>query len=68
MQQTATTKAVIAPNSPPDLAALHHVGITVTDQVRSVAWYGEMLGMVQWGEERYPGGSTALMMRPWAAY
>jgi glyoxylase I family protein len=64
MQQTATAQDVTAPTSPPALAALHHVGITVSDQDRSVAWYGEMLGMVRWGEERYPGGSTALVMRP----
>jgi len=61
---STTTDSTTTAAAPPELAALHHVGITVTDQARSVAWYGEMLGMVQWGEERYPGGSAALMMRP----
>jgi glyoxylase I family protein len=65
MQSTATADTAPAiPTSPPELAALHHIGITVTDLPRSVAWYGEVLGMVQWGEERYPGGRTALLMRP----
>lgn len=48
----------------PPLTGIHHVGITVTDLARSLAWYTEMLGMVHWGEERYPGGRTALLMRP----
>ena len=36
----------------------------MTDIERSLRWYGEMLGMVQWGEEHYPGGRTALLVRP----
>lgn len=48
----------------PAVTGIHHVGITVTDLDRSLAWYAEMLGMIQWGEERYPGGRTALIMRP----
>lgn len=49
---------------PSGLVGLHHVGITVTHIERSLRWYGEMSGMVQWGEEHYPGGRTALLMRP----
>jgi glyoxylase I family protein len=64
MENTLQASAPGTTTEPPALAALHHIGITVTDQKRSVEWYGEMLGMVQWGEERYPGGSTALLMRP----
>jgi glyoxylase I family protein len=61
MQLVQTAPPVVAA---PPLASLHHVGITVTDLDRSVAWYGEMLGMVQWMEETYPGGRTAGLMRP----
>jgi glyoxylase I family protein len=53
--------------SAPPLAALHHVGITVTDLARSVAWYGEVLGMVPVMEERYPGGRTVVLIRPGSA-
>jgi glyoxylase I family protein len=61
MQLVQTAPPVVAA---PPLASLHHVGITVTDLDRSVTWYGEMLGMVQWMEETYPGGRTAGLMRP----
>jgi glyoxylase I family protein len=61
MQLVQTAPPVVAT---PPLASLHHVGITVTDLDRSVTWYGEMLGMVQWMEETYPGGRTAGLMRP----
>ncbi|GLF98770.1 VOC family protein [Streptomyces yaizuensis] len=50
--------------TPDGLAALHHVGITVSDLERSVRWYEEKLGMVQWMKESFPGGRTAGMMRP----
>jgi glyoxylase I family protein len=53
-----------ATTGPPALAGLHHIGITVTDLARSVRWYAEMLGLVQWMEETYPGGRTACLMRP----
>lgn len=43
---------------------MHHVGITVTDVERSVAWYEEMLGMVQWMTETRDGGWTAGITRP----
>ena len=62
MQLVQTAPPVVVAAPPP--ASLHHVGITVTDLDRSVAWYGEMLGMVQWMEETYPGGRTAGLMRP----
>jgi hypothetical protein len=63
------TDTVTAPDpsvavGPSGLVGLHHVGITVTDIERSLRWYREMLGMVQWGEEHFPGGRTALLMRP----
>lgn len=48
----------------PSMTGIHHLGITVTDLARSLDWYTEMLGMIQWGEEHYPGGHTALLMRP----
>jgi glyoxylase I family protein len=64
MENTLRASAPSPTTEPPALAALHHIGITVTDQKRSIEWYGEMLGMVQWGEERYPGGCTAMLMRP----
>jgi glyoxylase I family protein len=64
MEKTLPHPPTTASAEPPPLAALHHIGISVTDQERSVRWYREMLGMVQWGEERYPGGRTALLMRP----
>ena len=50
--------------APPPLVALHHIGLTVTDLERSVRWYGQMLGLVQWMEETYPGGRTACLVRP----
>jgi glyoxylase I family protein len=61
---TDTDTGPSAAIGPSGLVGLHHVGITVTDIQRSLRWYGEMLGMVQWGEEHYPGGRTALLMRP----
>jgi glyoxylase I family protein len=61
---TTATAAGSTAAGPPALTAIHHVGITVTDLARSVAWYAEVLGMVQWGEETYPGGRTALLVRP----
>lgn len=64
MEQTLPAPTSTTTAGPPALAALHHIGITVTDLERSVRWYGEMLGMVQWMEERYPGGRTAGLMRP----
>lgn len=60
------TAPAVAPNDieAPPLAGLHHVGITVTDLDRSLRWYAEMLGMVQWMTEEYPGGRTAGLVRP----
>jgi glyoxylase I family protein len=53
--------------TPPALATIHHVGITVTDLTRSLAWYREVLGMVPVMEERYPGGRTIVLVRPGTA-
>jgi glyoxylase I family protein len=64
MSSTETADAVLTTTAMPTIAALHHVGITVTDLARSVAWYGEMLGMMPVMEERRPGGRTVVLMRP----
>ncbi|MBA0125321.1 VOC family protein [Haloechinothrix sp. YIM 98757] len=64
MEIVLTTPSTPNTETPDGLAALHHVGITVTDLERSVQWYSEMLGMVQWMEEKFPGGRSAGMMRP----
>jgi glyoxylase I family protein len=56
--------ATPVPETPPGLPGLHHATITVTDVDRSVAWYSEMLGMVQWMKEEFPGGRAAGLMRP----
>ena len=53
--------------TPPGVTTLHHVGITVTDLARSVAWYREVLGMVPVMEEHYAGGRTVVLVRPGAA-
>jgi glyoxylase I family protein len=53
--------------APPALGTIHHVGITVTDLARSVAWYREVLGMVPVMEEHYPGGRTIVLIRPGTA-
>src|SRR5690348_8538869 len=67
----ATDAAAAATSDPnavpaPALGAIHHVGITVTDLARSVAWYRRVLGMVV-AEERYPGGRTVVLIRPGTA-
>src|SRR4051812_44145252 len=56
--------AIPGAETPPGLPALHHVTITVTDLDRSVAWYHEMLGLVQWMKEDFPGGHAAGLTRP----
>jgi glyoxylase I family protein len=58
---------VTAPAGPPALGRIHHVGITVTDLTRSLAWYREVLGMVPVMEENYPGGRTIVLVRPGTA-
>lgn len=65
MTESTTAGVGTATGTPaPAVSSLHHIGITVTDIERSVRWYGDVLGLVQWGEERHPGGRTALLMRP----
>ena len=59
--------AAAGSTAPPPLARLHHVGITVTDLARSVAWYRDVLGMVPVFEEHYSGGRTIVMIRPGTA-
>lgn len=64
MTSTRTERNPAAVSAPPALTAVHHVGITVTDVERSLAWYEEMLGMVQWMTETWEGGWTACITRP----
>jgi glyoxylase I family protein len=52
---------------PGGLSGVHHVGLTVTDPERSKRWYSEVLGMVEWMQEEYPGGRTIGMMLPGSA-
>lgn len=40
----------------PSISAIHHVSVTVTDLDRSVAWYGEVLGLDRLMEEKHPDG------------
>lgn len=47
----------------PNIAAIHHVSITVTDIERSVPWYAEVLGLEKLMEERHPdGGGYGIVM------
>jgi glyoxylase I family protein len=62
--ETIPTTGGTATTTPPALATLHHVGITVTDLARSLAWYQEVLGMAPVMKERYPGGRTVVLVRP----
>ena len=41
----------------PDLTAIHHVSITVTDLGRSVPWYQEVLGLSTLMEDTHPDGT-----------
>lgn len=41
----------------PDISAIHHVSVTVTDMDRSIAWYKELLGFEQLLEEKHPDGA-----------
>jgi catechol 2,3-dioxygenase-like lactoylglutathione lyase family enzyme len=41
----------------PDIASIHHVSFTVTDIDRSVAWYKEVLGLVDLMREDHPDGN-----------
>jgi glyoxylase I family protein len=66
MDTTLTTPTAATVEAPP-LGTIHHVGITVTDLARSVAWYCDVLGMVPVMEESYPGGRTVVLFRPGSA-
>ena len=47
----------------PGIAGIHHVSVTVTDIERSVAWYGEVLGLERMMEEQHPdGGGYAVVL------
>jgi catechol 2,3-dioxygenase-like lactoylglutathione lyase family enzyme len=47
----------------PTISAIHHVSVTVTDIDRSVAWYGEVLGLERLMEEKHPdGGGYAIVL------
>lgn len=67
MQETQTASSADTGTRIPELTALHHVGITVTDLERSEQWYGEMLGMVRVMEHFYPGGRVVVLVRPGTA-
>jgi glyoxylase I family protein len=41
----------------PQIAAIHHVGITVTDIERSLPWYSELFGLAKLMEEPHPDGT-----------
>lgn len=62
-----TGRPTMLPPAPAGLSAVHHIGLTVTDIERSRRWYADVLGMVEWMQEEYPGGRTVGMMRPGSA-
>jgi catechol 2,3-dioxygenase-like lactoylglutathione lyase family enzyme len=41
----------------PDIAAINHVGVTVTDVERSTPWYSEVFGFTRLIEETHPDSS-----------
>ncbi len=41
----------------PDISAIHHISVTVTDIERSVPWYSELLGLTKLMEETHPDGT-----------
>jgi glyoxylase I family protein len=41
----------------PDIAMIHHVGVTVTDVERSTLWYTEVFGFTKLMEETHPDGT-----------
>ena len=41
----------------PTITGIHHVSVTVTDIERSVAWYGDLLGLEKMMEEKHPDGA-----------
>ena len=50
----------------PEIAAIHHISITVTDIERSVPWYMEVLGLVKLFDEQHPDdeGYAAVLGKP----
>ena len=50
----------------PDIAAIHHVSITVPDLERSVPWYSEVLGFTKLMEEQHPNddGYAVVLGKP----
>ena len=40
----------------PDIEAIHHISVTVTDIERSVPWYTEVLGLTKLMDETHPDG------------
>jgi len=61
---TTADRTATGSGGPGGLSGVHHIGLTVTDGQRSKRWYSEVLGMVEWMQEEYPGGRTIGMMRP----
>ncbi len=41
----------------PDIAAINHVGVTVTDLERSIPWYNEVFGFTKLMESTHPDGT-----------
>lgn len=48
----------------PDLTGVSHVGLTVTDLDRSVAWYTDVLGFVLFAPTDAPGMRRVLLVHP----
>lgn len=50
----------------PQISAIHHVAVTVTDLERSAAWYADLLGLQRLMEGTHPdgGGRLVLLGRP----
>ena len=47
----------------PTIAGIHHISVTVTDIERSVAWYGQVLGLEHLLDEKHPdGGGYAVVL------
>jgi catechol 2,3-dioxygenase-like lactoylglutathione lyase family enzyme len=50
----------------PDIQGIHHVSITVPDIERSVAWYGDVLGLTKLMDEQHPNdpGYAIILGKP----
>jgi catechol 2,3-dioxygenase-like lactoylglutathione lyase family enzyme len=48
----------------PGMDGIGHISLTVTDVERSVAWYGEVLGLTKMMDEQHPGGYAEVLVTP----